>query len=354
MTYIMNERSFFIRRSRTMNILVTGAFGNVGRSTVAACLAEGDRITVLEADTRRTRRLAPRLLRAWAALGERPRLILGDVRDPETERRAVAGQDAILHLAALIPPAADRFPELARSVNVGGTARLLAAMRAVAEAGSPPPRLVFASSVAAYGDRIRDYWIRTGDPLDPGAGDGYGRSKVEAESLIRASGLPFVVLRLAAIMWRKKLDPDPLLFSMPLDTRLEICHTEDTGRAFASAARQAGILGSTFDIGGGESCRTDYRSFLDRMFTLIGLGGIRAFPARAFASSGFHCGWFADSDEAEARLTFRGKGLEDYYAEVAEETRLLRPLASMVAPLVRLRMLASSPFLRRLPARAPV
>jgi hypothetical protein len=69
-------------------------------------------------------------------------------------------------------------------------------------------------------------------------------------------------------------------------------------------------------------------------------------------SSGFHCGWYADSDEAEARLRFRGKGLEDYYSEVAQETRLIRPLAAMVAPLVRLQMLASSPFLQRRPARA--
>jgi len=330
-----------------MNILVTGAFGNVGRSTVDACLVAGDRVTVLEADTRRTRRLAAALGRAWSKRGGRPSIVLGDVRDPQVCLRAVAGQDAVLHLAALIPPAADRFPDLARSVNVGGTASLVSAMLAAGAGGAPLPRLVFASSVATYGDRVSNYWIRTSDPLEPSPGDEYGRTKVEAEALIRASGLPFVVLRLGAIMWRKKLDPDPLLFSMPLSTRLEICLTEDTGRAFASAARRSGVEGSTFDIGGGASCRTDYRSFLDRMFGLIGLGGVSLFPPAAFASSGFHCGWYADSDEAERSLRFRQKGLEDYYAEVAEETRLIRPLAAMVAPIVRLRMLASSPFLSR-------
>jgi nucleoside-diphosphate-sugar epimerase len=334
------------------NILITGAFGNVGRSTVLACLSMGDKVTLLEADTKRTRRLAESLQRSWAKLGPKPTILLGDIRDPEMARRAVAGQDALLHLAALIPPAADRFPELARSVNVGGTTNLIAACLAASESGEPP-RFVFASSVAAYGDRVSNYWIRTGDPLDPSPGDEYGRTKVEAEALLRAagkaSGLPFVILRLGAIMWRKKLDPDPLLFSMPLVTKLEICHTEDTGMAFAKAARAEGILGRTFDIGGGASCRTDYRSFLDRMFGLIGIGGISRFPAEAFASSGFHCGWYADSDEAEATLGFRNKGLEDYYAEVADETRLVRPLAALVAPLVRLRMMAASPFLRLRP-----
>jgi nucleoside-diphosphate-sugar epimerase len=248
----------------------------------------------------------------------------------------------VLHLAAIIPPAADRDPELARSVNVGGTANLIAACRALPS----PPRFVFASSIAAYGDRVEDYWIRTGDSLSPSPEDEYGRTKVRAEALLRSSGLPFVILRLAAIMWSKKLDPDPLLFSMPLGTKLEICHTEDTGRAFAQAARREGISGRTLDIGGGPSCRTDYRSFLDRMFRLIGLGGVERFPKAAFARSGFHCGWYADSDEAEELLRFRRKGLEDYYAEVRKETRAVKVLAALVAPLVRARMLAASPYWR--------
>lgn len=206
---------------------------------------------------------------------------------------------------------------------------------------------MLASSIAAYGDRVRDYWIKAGDPLSPSPGDEYGRTKVEAEALLRDSGLPFVVLRLAAIMWRKKLDPDPLLFSMPLGTKLEICHTEDTGRAFAQAARREEALGRTLNVGGGPSCRTDYRSFLDRMFGMIGLGGVSRFPERAFARAGFHCGWYSDSDEAEEILRFRHKGLEDYYAEVKEETRAIKFFAAMVAPLVRARMLAASPFFRR-------
>ena len=138
-------------------ILVTGAFGNVGRSTVAACLAEGDRVTVLEADTRRTRRLARVLGQAWGKPGPGPRSSSGDVRDPELAQAGRGG-------AGRGPPprrphtaAADRRPELARSVNVGGTANMLAAVRGHREAGRPPaPRFVFASSVAAYGDRVAD------------------------------------------------------------------------------------------------------------------------------------------------------------------------------------------------------
>ncbi|MDA8409849.1 MAG: NAD(P)-dependent oxidoreductase [Treponema sp.] len=366
-----------------MKVLVTGAFGNVGRSTIKALAEGGITISVLETDTADNRRLAPRLSRRLGLPGSQAisATFFGDVRDPGLVARAVAGQDAIIHLAAIIPPEADRQPALARSINIEGTATLIEAARkqAVARGGSGSgsgsvsvsgsggggggggsdggsdggaegpqlPRFVLASSIAAYGDRLRDFWIRTSDPLVPSPGDEYGQTKVEAEALVRASGLPFSILRLTYIVWRKKLRRDPLMFHMPLSTRIEICHTEDTGRAFAAAVVKDEALGRTFDIGGGESCRTNYRDYLDAMFRLFGLGGFGSVPEGAFATSGFHCGWFADSDEAEKVLGFRRKTLADYYVEVAEEAGWKRLAATLFRPLVRASLAWKSPFLRR-------
>jgi nucleoside-diphosphate-sugar epimerase len=333
-------------------ILVTGAYGNVGRSTVEACLEAGDEVSILEAEGARNRRLGARLAAQWRKRGHgRCREAWhGDVRDPRLCALALAGQDAVIHLAALIPPAADRRPDLATSINVEGTRCLLEATR---EAGRTraggPATFVLASSIAAYGDRLRDFWIRREDPLAASPGDAYAASKIEAEALVRASGIPFSILRLSYIVWREKLQRDPLMFHMPLDTRLEICHTEDTGRAFAAAARAPEALGATFDIGGGESCRTSYRDYLDAMLRLFGLGGIGTFgvrPELAFARDGFHCGWYADSDEAERVLRFRRKTLADYYVEVAEEAAWKRLGATLLRPLARAALAARSPFLR--------
>jgi nucleoside-diphosphate-sugar epimerase len=322
-----------------MKVLVTGAFGNVGRSTLSALLAAGDEVSVLEADTRRNRKLG----KSWS---RRCRVFFGDVRDPSAARRAIEGQEAVIHLAALIPPAADRNPELTRSINIGGTANLIAA----AKDRESPPRLVLASSVAAYGDRLARPWISTEDELEPNADDVYGQTKVEAERLLRESGLPFVVLRLSYVIWSKWIKKDPLMFHMPPATGIEACHTEDTGRAFAAAARLPAALGLTFDIGGGTACRTSFRAYLDRMFAFFGLGDSRFLPDEAFASSGFHCGFYTDSDRAEEVLHFRRKTMEDYYAEVERETRALRPWAAFVAPIIKRRLLAESPFLKKVGA----
>lgn len=323
-----------------MHVLVTGAFGNVGRSTIQALRSRGDRITILEADRPATRRLARNLAPDC-------RVVFGDVRDPAAAQAAMEDAEAVIHLAALIPPAADRLPELTVSVNVGGTKNLIR----TAQERDRPPRFILASSVAAYGDRIDTPWISTRDPLAPNSDDVYGRTKVEAEALLRASGLPFCILRLSYIVWRKKLQRDPLMFHMPPGTKIEVCHTEDTGRAFAAAARVPEALGATFDIGGGEACRTTFREYLDRMFRLFGIGSSHFLPDTAFASSGFHCGWLKDSDEAERVLHFRGKTIEDYYTEVKEETRWLRPFSRIVAPAIRRSLLTASPFIRSLGRR---
>ena len=158
------------------HVLVTGAFGNVGRSTVRALKSLGCTVRAFEAPNRAFARNA-------AGLGVEA--VAGDVRDPAAVGRALEGMDAVIHLAAIIPPAAEDRPDLARSVNVDGTRAVLSA---VADS-KRRPFLVFSSSVAVYGDRVEGTEIQVGDPLAPNDDDEYGKQKVECEALVRGSGL---------------------------------------------------------------------------------------------------------------------------------------------------------------------
>ncbi|OHD17841.1 MAG: hypothetical protein A2087_12885 [Spirochaetes bacterium GWD1_61_31] len=315
-------------------ILVTGAFGNVGQSTLAALAERPVAVRAFDVDNAVNRRRA----RARPAGTE---VLWGDLRDSAAVVRAVRGVSAVIHLAAIIPPLANRFPELARAVNVDGTANLLAAM-----ADEPsPPRLVFSSSVATYGDRVEDWFIKVDDPLCPCADDEYARHKVACEGLIRQSGLNWVICRLSYIVWRKKLALDPLMFRMPLATRLEVCHTLDTGLALANAAFCDEAIAGTFNLAGGESCRTDYRTYLDRMLRSFGLGGARFLPDAAFSRTGYHCGWM-DTNEAQRLLRFQHHNLDFYYDEVRREAGPLKGLISLFRPLVQAAIRGRSSYLR--------
>ncbi len=72
-----------------MNIVVTGATGFVGTALVAALRARGDQITVLSRDGARAR----------AKLGDYVTAVTADLETPGPWTEALAGTDAIVHLA---------------------------------------------------------------------------------------------------------------------------------------------------------------------------------------------------------------------------------------------------------------
>ncbi len=121
-----------------MKVLLTGALGNIGLSTLEALLDEGHDVVAFDLESRRARKLASRF-------DGRVRVVWGDITDPESICAALDGVDAVVHLAAIIPPSTERAPDLARRVNVDATRSLIEQM----EASPTANRLVFASSRAS-------------------------------------------------------------------------------------------------------------------------------------------------------------------------------------------------------------
>src|ERR1700733_8725524 len=170
-----------------MKVLLTGAMGNIGLSTLEALLVERHDVVAFDLASRRAHRLASRFDR-------RVHFVWGDITDPESIRYALDGVDAVIHLAAIIPSNTDRAPDLARRVNLDATRGLIAEM----EASPTANRLVFASSPGVFGDvQDREPPLRVETPVSPT--DEYGRQKVACENAIRQSRLRWSILRLAAV-----------------------------------------------------------------------------------------------------------------------------------------------------------
>src|SRR5829696_4671432 len=124
-------------------ILVTGGAGFIGSHVVDALLAEGHGVRVLDALLPAAHRERP------AYLAEGAEWLEGDLRDPDTAERAVAGVTAVSHQAAMVGLGVDLgdLPEYVGHNDLG-TAQLLRALAAAGFAG----RLVLASSMVVYGE----------------------------------------------------------------------------------------------------------------------------------------------------------------------------------------------------------
>jgi dTDP-L-rhamnose 4-epimerase len=127
-------------------VLITGGAGFIGSHLARHLLHEGHEVRALD-------RLDPQVhpeRERPPYLDDEVELVKGDVRDPAAVAEALAGCDAVVHLAARVGVGQSMY-EIADycSVNTVGTGVLLEAMLE-----NPVRRLVVASSMSIYGEGL--------------------------------------------------------------------------------------------------------------------------------------------------------------------------------------------------------
>lgn len=161
-------------------VLVTGASGFLGRAAVAALAASGVHVR--------------------AAVRHVPDQIFGedidivqysDLREPFDWQPLLAGIDTVVHLAGTERRLRASVP-FYDQVNHQATARL-----ATAAALAGIRHFILVSSLSAQNGCAADHALTERDPVAPA--DALGRSKLAAEKAVRASGVPFTILRLAPV-----------------------------------------------------------------------------------------------------------------------------------------------------------
>src|SRR4051794_344026 len=131
------------------HVLITGGAGFIGSHLADELLSHGYRVRALD-------NLSPQVhgpdRKRPSYLSDDVELIVGDVRDAQTVRRALAGVDAVYHFAAAVGVGQSMY-EIANytSLNNLGTAVLL---EAVVEMRDQIQRLVVASSMSIYGEGL--------------------------------------------------------------------------------------------------------------------------------------------------------------------------------------------------------
>jgi len=182
-----------------MRVLVTGANGFVGRHLVSRLLDQGTvgdaRIETLtlvdvrfdaQANDARVRQLAGSITAAP---------VLVDALDDRV--------DVVFHLACVPGRAAEENHELGLQVNLHGTLALLEALRRQHSPGRSPPRVIFSSSVAIFGNPLPP---RVDDNTPAAPTLSYGSQKVIGETLIQNytqhGWIDGLALRLSGIMAR--------------------------------------------------------------------------------------------------------------------------------------------------------
>lgn len=248
-----------------MRIFVTGATGFVGHH-VARALADGG------ADLRMLVRKSSNLANLEGIKGDTR---TGDLADPESIRTALAGCDALVHVAAdyrlWIPDPAAMY-----RANVDGTRELL---RMAREAGVR--RVVYTSSVATMGFRTDGIVINEDSPvsLEDMVGH-YKRSKFMAEQeAIKAAeaGQQVMILNPTTPIGPNDAKPTPTgrifvdflnrKFPAYVDTGLNLVDVSEVARAHVLALTK-GTPGRRYILGGEN---LTLKQILDKMAAITGI-----------------------------------------------------------------------------------
>lgn len=173
-----------------MKVLLTGADGFIGSHLAEGLVRDGHEVTAL---------VVYNSLDSWGWLDTAPkdivsqmRIVSGDIRDPAQMMSLVEGQDAVLHLAALIAiPFSYVAPDLYVQTNVQGTLNLLNAAR-----HHGIKRFIHTSTSEVYGT-ARYVPMDEGHPLQ--GQSPYSASKIGADQMVNSFftsfGLPALTIR---------------------------------------------------------------------------------------------------------------------------------------------------------------
>jgi UDP-glucose 4-epimerase len=234
-----------------MNVLITGAAGRLGYEVVKICSQEGWSIRAFD---------LPQVNWTHLEALDGVEKFRGDITDLNSVRESCKGIDAVIHLAALLPPKTETNRDLTQRINVQGTRNLL-------ESITRDTRIVFTSSIATYG-------VTAGDtpPIKEShtqvAYNNYAESKIQAEEIVKASGNPWTVLRIAPISVADLLElPETVAYRA--DQRVECVYVEDAGYALYSCLKEK--ENRVYNIGGGDSWQMRGEEYLDRFYGALGV-----------------------------------------------------------------------------------
>ena len=230
------------------NVFVTGSNGFIGSHLIAYLLARGDRVTGLVRHGSDLRSLSP----LFEAYPDQLRLVVGDLRDPDSLGAGLADAELIFHLGAVLLGTSE---EEFRETNVDGTRNLLEAVQRLSNGRLR--RLVYTSSLAAAGP------APTPAPIDetvsPHPVSWYGQTKLGGEDQVRRvsqQGLPTTIVRLAPVYGEREYllarptFPVVRMGIMPQigvpDPVLSFVYVGDVVRGIVAAAESAATVGNLY------------------------------------------------------------------------------------------------------------
>ncbi|EOS38366.1 hypothetical protein C808_02567 [Lachnospiraceae bacterium M18-1] len=315
-------------------VLVTGATGTMGQETMKQLLDRGNRFKVRA--FARPSEINKQKMKKYA--GPNLEVVWGDLASYEDIKKAVDGADYVLHIGAMVSPAADKYPEKTLYTNIGSTLNII---KAIKEQPDPDKvHFVYIGTVAETGARTYPiHWGRVGDPINPSIFDYYALSKVFSEMAVYESGLKhWVSIRQTGQHPSNEGGgEEPIIFHQPANNVLEWSTSIESGICMANVCEDwvpESFWRKGYNLSSGRDYRLTCWELMDIELSGLGIGLKDLYDADAMPFYNFHGHYFSDGDMLNDILHFRCIPGETYWGGVREEMQrmMANPMIAAMFP----------------------
>ena len=327
-----------------MRILITGAFGNIGKAVIEEASKRHHEVIVFEIENKKTRKDARKYREKIKDV------FFGDIRNFEDVNKAVRECDAVIHLAAIIPPVSKKHRELTMTVNYGGTVNLI---NAIKEIKRTIP-FIFTSSASVMGPtQLQNKLVGRNDPLV--ITGNYEESKVKCEDFLKENADNYLIFRLAGVLptfsalsFMSALPYLEEIFDMHPDMRLEMIMAEDVATALVTGGEKlkSGVTpkNQAYILGGGEKNGWRLRGgeFLSLLFGSLSL----LVPDQKYFTQNintYHLDWY-ETKEAQQEFDFQNHSIDDYFKHMKKTFRIFKLPIILFRKIILKKIVKTSPY----------
>ena len=327
-----------------MKILITGAFGNIGIAVIKEAYKRNHEILVFEIDNEKTRKTARKYRNKVKDV------VYGNIQDFEVVKKAVKESEAVIHLAAIIPPLSKKNRQLTMDVNLGGTRNIVNGIKQTK--GDIP--FIFTSSASVMGPtQLEDKIVSRNDALVKTGN--YEESKIKCEEFLKKNADNYLIFRLAGVLptfsassFAGAFSLLEEIFDMHPDMRLEMVMAEDVATALVAGAEKlksgATSKNQAYILGGGRKNGWQLRGgeFLSRLFGALSL----TVPDRKYFTQDintYHLDWY-DTEEAEQEFGYQNHSFEDYLNHIKKTFRIYRIPIRIFRKIILKKLVKMSPY----------
>lgn len=172
------------------------------------------------------------------------------------------------------------------------------------------------------------------------ASDAYTRAKLSVEQAVRQAPFSWVILRLSHVPILGMRMPHRVMFDLPLDNRMELLHADDAATAIVNALETEAVHSRTLLVGGGPSCQTMYKEYLEGALRAMGLDPL---PAWAFGSQYHYSDWL-ETTQSQEMLGYQRHSFGDIMRAIEARGRRFRPFVRAFAPVLTHALIRTSPY----------